>query len=938
MLVDSSGTAVCLKDRAGAQSGDTVVGFVPGLLGRAGECAVLDELLSAIRHSEGRSLIVRGEAGIGKTALLEHMVQAAPDLLVLRASGVESEMELAYAGLHQLCGPLLDSVERLPDPQRHALEVVFGLCAGPTDRFLVGLGVLSLLSEASEEQPVLCVVDDAQWLDRTSALVLKFAARRLQGGAVGLVFAARGRGENLQGLPSLELRGLGRGDASALLSSAARPRLDEQVRDRIVSETHGNPLALLELHRGLNAAELAGFGMPVVSGLPNSVEASVRRRIAALPEGTRRLLLIASADPLGEPTLVWRAAELLGIGAEMAGPAVEEGLCEFAARIRFRHPLVRAAAYGAGSADERRRVHAALAEATDRAIDPDRRAWHRALASLGPDDVVADELEQSAVRAQARGGQPAAAAFLERATDLTADSSRRAERAVAAAEANYLAGSGEGALRLISVAESVALDELQRIRVDVLRGRIASAQPRVGDAWPLLLLAARRLERLDRRLARETYRDAFVAAFEAGGLSGDTGLSEVAAAVRSAGPATDALPAPDKLLDAAALLVAAGHTAGAGHARRTLAGFRDARMAPEVELRWLWLACRMAWSTWDDDSWDVLTIRAFELVRRGGALALLPMAGAMRVARQVLAGDLTGAQTLIDDTEAVLRAIGGERLATSRFILEAYRGHEREVAELERTTHDAVARSEGQLIAASQWARAVLYNGLGRYDDALAAAQVEATYPISLSHWPLSELVEAAARSGRPELAGDALTRLGELARAYGTDWIVGVEARARALVADAANADELYRQAIEHLGRTRLRAELARAHLLYGEWLRREGRRVDAREQLRVAHDMLTAIGMQAFAERARKELAATGERARKRTAETRDDLTAQEWQIAQLARDGLSNPEIGARLFLSPKTVEWHLHKVFGKLGIRSRHGLANALAPPQAELAHA
>ncbi len=903
------------------------------LLGRASECALLDGLIRDVRRGESRSLVLRGEAGIGKTALLEYLVAAAPDLMVVRAVGVESEMELAYASLHQLCGPLLHRLESLPGPQRQALEIVFGLSAGAApDRFLVALAVLSLLSEVSEKRPVLCVVDDAQWLDQVSALTLAFVARRLLAEPVGLVFAAREPGDQLRHLPDLDVGGLRDGYARVLLGSAVRVRLDEQVRDRIVAETRGNPLALLELPRDLSAAELAGFGTAAVSALPGRIEESFRRRISALPEQTRRLLLIAAADPLGEPALVWRAAELQGVSAEAAAPAAEAGLCEVGTRVRFRHPLVRAAAYGAGSPDERRRAHAAIAEVTDAKADPDRRAWHRAHACAGPDDTVADELERSAMRARARGGQAAAAAFLERSADLTLDRAVRAERALAAAEASYLAGSGEDALRLAGVAERGPLDEFHRVRVDVLRGRVATIQRRVSDAPPLLLRAARRLERFDRRVARDTYRDALTSAFLAGSLAGDAGLPEVAAAIRSAAPSAEPPSVTDELLDAAALLVDAGYAAGAARVQRALAAFRAAAISRVEEVQWLFLASQMAQDVYDEETWDALSARTLELVRETGVLAALPMAAATRYTRDLYAGDLTAAAVYVAEQDRLLEAIGGEGSPASRALLAAYRGREREVAELdEATTRHAVSRGYGIGLDALHWAKAVLGNGLGRYDEALAAAQPGATYPPAMTVYSriLSELVEAAARYGRPEAAADAVRRLAEMARACGTDWILGVEARARALVAAPGDADELYRQATERLGRTGVRSELARAHLLYGEWLRREGRRVDARIQLRAAYDLFTSIGMEAFAERARGELAATGEKVRKRTAETRDDLTAQERQIAELARDGFSNPEIGARLFLSRRTVQYHLGKVFGKLGIRSRNELASALA---------
>jgi DNA-binding CsgD family transcriptional regulator len=515
---------------------------------------------------------------------------------------------------------------------------------------------------------------------------------------------------------------------------------------------------------------------------------------------------------------------------------------------------------------------------------------------------------------------------------------RSAPSALAAAEASYLAGSGEDALRLAGVAERGPLNEFHHVRVDVLRGRVATIQRRVSDAPPLLR-AGRRLERVDRRVAHDTYRDAFISAFLAGSLAGDTGLPKVAAAIRSAAPSTEPPSVTDELLDAAALLVDAGYAAGAARVQRALAAFRVASISRVEEVPWLFLASQMAHDVYHEQTWDALSARTLELVRETGVLALLPMAAAVRFTRDVYADDLTAAAVYVAEQDRLLEAIGGERSPGSRVVLAGYRGREREVAQLdEATTRHAVSRGYGIGLDARHWAKAVLGNGLGRYDEALAAAQPGAAYPPAMTVYGqmLSELVEAAARCGRPEAAADAVRRLAEMACACGADWILGVEARARALVADLGDADDLYRQATERLGRTGVRSELARAHLLCGEWLRREGRRVDARIQLGAAYDELTSIGMKAFAERARVELAATGEKVRKRTVETRDVLTVQERQIAELARDGLSNPEIGTRLFLSRRTVQYHLGKVFGKLGIRSRNELASALAGSGSELA--
>src|SRR4051812_2511210 len=548
------------------------------LLGRRSECQALDRLLEAVRAGESRALVVRGEPGVGKTALLEYAIRSASQLRVVRAFGVESEMELAFAGLQQLCAPMLDRLECLPGPQRDALSTAFGLTAGDTpDRFLVALAALGLLSEAAGEQPLLCVVDDAQWLDRASAQALGLIARRLVAESVALVFAARVPSEEqeLAGLPELAVEGLRDGDARALLGSVIRGPLDERVRDRIVAETRGNPLALLELPRGLTPAELAGgFGLPHAPPLPDRIEDSFRRRLAPLPAPTRELLLVAAAEPAGGPVLVWRAADRLGVGVGDATPAAAAGLLEFGARVRFRHPLVRSAVYRAGAPEDRRRVHQALAEATDPDVDPDRRAWHRAQAAPGPAEDVASELERSAGRAQRRGGVAAAAAFMQRATELTPDPARRAERALTAAQAKHDAGAPGAALALLATAEAARLDEVQRARIDVLRAQIAFATNRGNDAPPLLLKAAKRLEPLDAPRARETCLEAFSAAIFAGRLASGVGLRGIAEAARAAPPPPSPRPA-DLLLDGLAVLVTEGHAVGVPALKHALRAFRD---------------------------------------------------------------------------------------------------------------------------------------------------------------------------------------------------------------------------------------------------------------------------------------------------------------------------------------------------------------------------
>jgi DNA-binding CsgD family transcriptional regulator len=875
---------------------------------------------------------------MGKTALVEYLLEQASGFRVARASGVESEMELAYATLHQLCTPLWDRIERLPVPRREALGAAFGLnVGGAPDRFLVALAALGLLADWAEDQPLLCVIDDAQWCDLESGHALSLVARRLFADSIAMVFATRDRIENLGGLPELVVEGLPDHDAHAVLSSAIKAPLDEQIRERIVAETRGNPLALLELPRGLTPAELAGgFGLPAAVSLSGRIEESFRRRLEPLPAQTRRLSLVAAADPVGEPLLVWRAAARLGIEDDAAIPAAESGLLEFGTRVRFRHPLVRSAVYRAASAEERQRVHAALAEATDADLDPDRRAWHRAQAAALPDETVAAELERSAGRAQERGGLAAAAAFLEQAARLTPDPAHRATRALAAAEAHHQAGAPDAALKLLATAQAGPLDEVQRAGVDLLRAQIAFASRRGGDAPPLLLKAAERLESLDVGLARETYLEALAAAIFVGRLVGDSGggVPDVADAARGAPRSSHPPRAPDLLLDGLALLVTEGYPAGAPTLKRALSAFRSGDISDEEGLRWLWLAGRSAMALWDDETWYVLTTRHVQLARDVGALAVLPVALSSRITLHLYAGELANAASLIEEVEAITDATGSHIAPYGALALAALKGQEAEATRLsEAIVQEVVPRGEGGGLAVTHSAIALLCNGLGRYDRALAAAQEASEHPEELwSTWALPELIEAAARSGTPERATAALERLSETTRASGTDWALGIEARSRALLNESDPVDGLYGEAIERLSRARVRVALARTRLMYGEWLRRENRRRHAREQLRAAHHMFSAMGVVAFAERAERELLASGETARKRTVETRDQLTPQEAQIARLARDGLSNPEIAGQLFISPRTVEYHLHKVFGKLDISSRTQLDRVLSDPE------
>ena len=870
---------------------------------------------------------------MGKTALLGYLTEHAEGFRVAHAVGVESEMELAYSGLHQLCRSMLDLVEHLPPTQRDGLATVFGVGEGPPPgRFLVGLATLSLFAEAAEQNPLVCIVDDAQWIDQASAQILGFVAHRLLAERVALVGAARtGMGESvLAGLPELSVGAIGEADARALLLENLIGPLDAVVCDEIVAESHGNPLALLEFPRAWTAAELAGgFALPGSHPVADKIEDGFTRRLGRLPPDTQLLVLAAAAEPLGDPILLNSVAKTLGIDMTAVDPAVDAGLLTVRRRVEFSHPLVRSSAYRSAAAEDRHRVHRALALATDGDNDPDRRAWHRARAASGPDEDVASDLERSAGRAQARGGVAAAAAFLRRAVELTADPARRSERAVAAAEASFRAGSFDTALQLATTAEAAPLDGFQRARLNLLRGHIALVLGYGDDAAPLLLQAARQVEPFDIDLAREAYLIAYGSALSASYLGQRSIFLEICRAIEDLPTPPGGARAIDLLLEG----MARAHTDGRAAAMPILkrAAKAAVEMPREDVLRWGWLAPSASHVTWDPEGSSAIFERQAQIVREAGALAELPVYLSSWAQDKVWNGDLAGAALLSAETDTVAAATGSQLPPLAALRLAAVRGREAEAAPLiQAMIEEGTTRGQGLAVRIAQWAAAVLYNGLSRYDEAVSAArQVTADDIDPYQHmWALSELVEAASRSGDTSAASRAAERLTEVTIPAGTDWALGTEARSRALLLDGPAADNLYREAIERFGRTQLRPELARAHLLYGEWLRREGRRVDAREQLRTAYDMFAAIGMEAFAERARRELKATGEKVRKRSPETSDELTPQEEQIARLARDGFSNPEIGAQLFISARTVEWHLRKVFTKLGVTSRRQLRTTL----------
>ena len=902
------------------------------LYGRQTECASLDELLDQVRGGRSAVLVLRGEAGIGKSALLRYLTGTATDFQVARCVGVESEMELAFTGLHDLCEPLLSYVDALIEPQRAALGVALGVTSGqPPEPFLVAVAALNLLAVAGEKQPLLCVVDDVQWLDHASAQALGFVARRLLAEPVAMVFAARtaaARDDSLAGLPDLRLSGLAEPSARALLTSQSTAPLDESVLGRIVEEARGNPLALMEL----GAVHVAGgFATPDAVDVPQRIQEQYATRLRALPLPTQRLMLLAAADPVGDPGLLRGAADGLGLDLSAAEPAATAGLLDLDAGVRFRHPLLRSVVYRGADADQRRATHAALAAATDPQLDPDRRAWHRAYAAVAADEEVAAELIGSADRAARRGGIAAAAAFWERAAALTPDPARRAERALAAAEAKFAAGDFVAAQKLLTAADIGEGDELGRARVELMRARIAFKLNRGAEAPAMMLSAARRLRPLDDDSTRQTLLEALLAAVYVGQLAAGAGLREVARSAKAAPFAPDPLPHPQLMLRGLAVRLLDGYAAAVPFLKDALRQYLSE--PPQLDM-----LCHsytfVATDLWDADAWLEIARRQIQLARPTGTLSRVVEALSVLAIVSIHEGDLDRAEALIAEEERIQIGITQPLISYSKALLAGWRGDRESAEDLMAQVYDSGSnRGEGLALVGVDYARAVLYNGLSDYERALAAAhRTSSADTLGIPDWGLYELVEAAVKSGQPARGSAARDRLSQIAAASGSDWARATATLARALMAEGAAAeevDELYQEAIERFGRTRMASTLPRAQLCYGEWLRSVGRAAEASTQLRAAFDAFIAMGAKAFAERARRELEAGGERVRTPKRDDGAGLTSQEEQIAHLARTRRTNAEIGALVFLSARTVEWHLHKIFAKLGISSRQELDAALS---------
>ncbi len=905
------------------------------LVDREAEKQELDGLLAAVREGLSGAVVLRGEAGIGKTALLEYAVGSAADMRIARAVGIESEMELGFAGLHQLLVPFVGGLERLPGPQREALGSAFALIDGPAPNlFLVGLATLTLLADAARKRPVLCVFDDAQWLDQASAGALGFVARRLFADRIGMLFAVRETGTGpaaLEGVSELPVGGLPDDDARELLASVAVGGLDQRTADRIVSETGGNPLALVELGVELSAPQLAGRSpLPEPLPLGRRLEERFVSRVRTLPHETQTLLLLASAQQHGDPEQLWRAAASLGVGREAGDLPELDRLITFAPWVTFGHPLVRSAVYQGATGRARRRAHDALAAACDPERDPDRRAWHLASAAVGPNEEVAAELERSAERARGRGGWASNAAFLHRSAELTPDARRRAERELAAARARLMAGDPVGARTLLEQAEPRLGDPLARAQARRLEGEIRLGTGHIGESAAILLEAARGFEPLDTRLACDTLLEALQAAIVAGRFASGAGVLDV---LRAAG---DVPPRAESEAMIADLLLDGSAARAEGRSREAAVLFRRAieALGTADDLRWFALGDFAAADLLDDEARRALSSRWVKLARDQGALTSLALALAFLGSDETLAGRFRSADASHAEIREISAATGDERMTgrarSADLTTLAWCGREAEVrAAAAATTRDCTERRSGFGLGAVNRALTLLEVGLGNYAAALSSALgIYAEDLLAVGTLILPEIVEAGARCGDYQAAAAALDRLSERALAGDAAFGLGLLARSRALLAEDTLADGFYREAIDYLSRCDTAPELARAHLLYGEWLRRQRRRTDARDQLRTAHEMFDSIGVEAFASRARTELLATGEHPRPRTDQTRDELTPHEERIAQLASEGASNQEIAAQLFISPSTVAYHLRKIFLKLNVRSRAQLARSL----------
>ena len=909
----------------------------PGLVGRRAEVTAIDDLIANVRQGSSGVLVVRGDVGMGKTALVEYAAASAPDFQVARTVGIESEMELGFAGLHQLVRGFEKRLDQLPPPQRDALRCGFGIIQAPRpDRFLVGLATLTLLAEAATERPVLCLVDDAQWLDSVSAEVLGFVARRLLADRIAIVFAARSEGAEvaaLRGLPTLNLRGVTPAEAHELLSSSVRGPIDAHVADRIVETAAGNPMVILEVASDLTAAQLEGKArLPEPLPVSAHLQEIFQRRVESLSASARLMLLLAAADPSSDALLLMRAAERLGLGARAVDELEQQRLLRVDTRVEFRHPVIRSAAYHGAPHRRHKQVHEALAAASDPATDPDRRAWHRAAAILGQDDEVATELETAADRARARGGMGAAAALLERSAELTSDSRQRADRLLTAAETELSAGDVAKTEALLTLVGPQVAGTRANARSTRLQAMIDYARGRLGDVPSLLVRAARAFAPIDTTQATQTLLEGIQAAVYSGRFAGDWDAGSVAMVARDLTPSRgDETSIADALLAGFTSLYVDSRASATPHFRAALESLQDDGQPTLDRLRWFMLGCLAASEMWDDRAQHALAKQWVALARETGALIALPVALNYLGWYEVMEGRPRAAAGVLVEGSEIAKATGNAGIVGDSgagiLLRLVWLGEEAAArAAAEAMLQDGMQRRQGAGVTHAKSALTVLELSLRNYEAAFGCGRdVFEEDLLYLGSLVLPDLVEAAVRAGQPGVAKTAVERLRERAAAGGSDWALGVLARAEALVAADDEAEAFYESSLRHLEQSRIAPDLARSHLVFGEWLRRQGRRKDARGHLREAHEAFESMGASLFAERARIELNATGEHARKRGYDNLDRLTPQEAQIGRLAGEGARNQEIAAQLFISPATVEYHLTKVFRKLGVSSRTQLA-------------
>ena len=909
------------------------------LVGRRVEAKAIDDLIARVRGGRGAALVIRGGTGIGKTALLEYAIQSASDFQIASTVGIESEMQLGFGGVHQLVRGFDEHIDELPSPQRDAIRSAFGIVQTTRpDRFMVGLAVLTMLAEAASQRPLLCVIDDAHWLDRASAEILGFVARRLVAERVAIVLATRKEtpgDDELQGVPTLHVEEMSSFEARELLSHAVQGRMDGHVVERLIETASGNPLALIELASDLTPAQLQGSArLPEPLPIGARLQDIFQRRVTSLPTGTRTMLLLAAAEPSGDPALLLRGAKHLGLGIRALEPAEQNRLITIGTQVTFRHPLIRSAAYYSAPHSRRKLVHEALAAASDPILDPDRRAWHRAAALLAPDDEVAAELEVAADRALARGGYAAAGAFLERSAELTTDEALRANRLLAAAQAELAAGDAGKTQALLSQVKPRLAGPTATARALRLRAMTDYVKGQLGEVASLLVEAARTFASVNVTQARETLLEAIQAAAYSARFARAMDVKKVAAVAREvAPPRSDDASIVDGLLAGYTSLLLDDRAAAAPHFRRALASFQDAAKQPDHR-RWFMLGCLAASEIWDDNAQYALASQWVGLSRDTGALVSLAIALNYLGWYEVMEGRPRAAAGLLAEGREIAKAIGNASIVGDsgagillRLVLIGNEDEARAAADA--MVADGVQRQQGASITHARSALTLLELSLGNYEAALVHGREvydeDLLYPGTLV---LPDLVEAGMRGGDPDFAGLALDRLRARVEATPSEWAQGLLARSEALVASGERPDAFFTSAIRHLEQCRIAPDLARTHLLYGEWLRRQGRRRDARTELRLAHEMFESMGFALFAERARIELNATGEHARRRGFDTLDQLTPQEAQISRLAGEGARNQEIAAQLFISPATVEYHLTKVFRKLGVSSRTQLARVI----------